>query len=323
MNTIAKQDLNLRPQGIGVKALMAKYGIHAFLVGLLAISGIASPVFLRADNVTNMLVQWAPLGVVVIGQAMVMLVRGLDLSVASVMATSAVIATAFGTNNEQVVPIIATSILMGVCIGLVNGLLVTKRNVSPFLATFATAVVLQGLRFAYTQGAPSGNIPLWFQMISTKSINGLPFNVMILIVLACFFGVLLHKSTFGRKAYIVGGNPDSARLVGINADHVTIVCYVLCSLLASVAGLLLAGYVGIVDNFVGRGFELDSVVAAVMGGVALSGGRGSIFGALVGAAILVVVFNIVLLIGFPVQLQIIIKGVVIIVAAAFYVDRKH
>jgi ribose/xylose/arabinose/galactoside ABC-type transport system permease subunit len=336
MNTIPKQDQSLRPLstdvkeeqrrrplGIDVKALMAKYGIYLFVIGLLALSGIASPVFLQADNVKNMLVQWAPLGIVVIGQAMVMLVRGLDLSVASVMATAAVLSTGFGTDNKLVVPIVASSLLIGACTGLVNGLLVTKRNVSPFLATFATAAVLLGVRYAYTQGAPSGNIPPWFQVISTQSVYGIPFAVIILTVLACVLGVLLHKSTFGRKVYIVGGNPESARLVGINADRVTIACYVLCSLLAAVAGLLLAGYAGIVDNFVGRGFELDSVVAAVMGGVALTGGRGSIFGALVGAAILVVVFNIVLLMGFPIQAQIIIKGLVVIVAAAFYVDHKH
>jgi len=322
MNTSTTQGLTLRPFGIYVKTLMSNYGIYVFLIGLLAISGIASPIFLQGDNINNMLVQWSPLGIVVIGQALVMLVGGLDLSVASVMATAAVIATAYGADNEKILPIVASALLLGVCTGLINGLLVTKRNVSPFLATFAMAAVLLGLRYVYTQGAPSGDMPPWFKVLSTQSVAGIPYVLMILAILACLFGVLLHKSTFGRKVYIVGGNPDSARLVGIHADRITITCYILSSMLAAVAGVLLAGYAGVVDNYIGRGFELDSAVAAVMGGVALSGGRGSIFGALVGAGILVIVFNIVLLVGLPVQLQMILKGLVVIVAAAIYVDRK-
>jgi ribose/xylose/arabinose/galactoside ABC-type transport system permease subunit len=144
-----------------------------------------------------------------------------------------------------------------------------------------------------------------------------------LVVLAAGFSILLHQTTFGRRIYITGGNPVAARLVGINTDRVMVACYVISGGLAALAGLILSGFVGIVDNWVGRGFELDSIVAAVMGGVALSGGSGSIIGGLVGAAILVVVFNAVLMIGFPIQFQIIIKGLVIVIAAAFYVKRAN
>ena len=125
------------------------------------------------------------------------------------------------------------------------------------------------------------------------------------------------------KVYITGGNPTTARLLGINADRVTIIGYIISGGLAAVAGLVLSGYVGIVDNWVGRGFELDSIVAAVMGGISLAGGRGGIIGGLFGAAVLIVVFNAVLLFGLPVQFQIIIKGIVIVAAAAFYVRRTN
>jgi ribose/xylose/arabinose/galactoside ABC-type transport system permease subunit len=144
---------------------------------------------------------------------------------------------------------------------------------------------------------------------------------MILVVLAAVFSALLHKSTYGRRVYLTGGNPVMARLVGINADRITIASYVISGGLAALAGLIYSGFVGIVDNWLGRRFELDSIVAAVMGGVALSGGRGLIFGGLLGAAILVVVFNAVLMIGFPIQFQIIIKGLVIIIAVALYVRK--
>lgn len=299
------------------RSRLSAYALPIFLVALIAVSGIVSPAFLSGSNISNMLLQVAPLGIVVIGQAFVIILRGLDLSVASVMATAAVIATGFSGQNSDVLPIVLIAVGIGVATGLVNGLLVTKRSVSPFLATLATMIVLQGFRFAYTQGAPSGNVPPLFRQIGSATWHGLPYNMMLMLVLAVVFGVLLSRSRFGREVYITGGNPTTARLLGINADRVTVIGYIISGALAAVAGLVLSGYVGIVDNWVGRGFELDSIVAAVMGGISLSGGRGGIAGGLFGAAILVVVFNAVLLFGLPVQLQIIIKGIVIVLAAAF------
>ena len=305
----------------GFANIASKYGIHIFLVLLIIVSGIVSPAFLSANNISNMLLQAAPLGIVVIGQAFVIILRGLDLSVASIMATAAVIATGFSGVNSDVPAIMAISLGIGAATGLVNGLLVTKRDVSPFLATLATMIVLQGFRFAYTQGAPSGNVPPLFRVMGSATWYGIPYNLMLLVVLAVVFTLVLSRSRFGREVYITGGNPTTARLIGINADRVTIAGYMISGVLAAIAGLVLSGYVGIVDNWVGRGFELDSIVAAVMGGIALSGGRGTIVGGLVGAAILIVVFNAVLMFGLPVQLQIIIKGLVIVLAAAFYVRR--
>ncbi|MGO7076659.1 ABC transporter permease [Rhizobium johnstonii] len=302
-----------------ILAVAKSYGIFIFLGFAIAAATIASPAFISGANVSNMLMQLAPLGIVVIGQAFVILVRGLDLSVASVMATAAVVATSFNGQNGDAPMIVAACVLMGAATGLANGLLVTKRNVSPFLATLATMIVLQGLRFAWTQGAPSGNVPPVFRALGAGTVWGIPYNLIVMLMVAAVFAVLLHRAAFGRRVYITGGNPIAARLVGISADRIIILCYVICGVLAAVAGLVLSGFVGVVDNFVGKGFELDSIVAAVMGGVALSGGRGSVLGALAGAAILVVLSNAVVMVGMPVQLQIIVKGVVIIVAASLYV----
>jgi ribose/xylose/arabinose/galactoside ABC-type transport system permease subunit len=311
----------LQKQGISTMESLRSYGIHLVLLGLIVVTAILSPAFLTGNNISNMLMQVAPLGIVVIGQVMVILVRGLDLSVASVMATAAVVATSFNGQNGDAFLVFVVAMAIGVITGLVNGLLITKRNVSPFLATLATMTLLQGLRFAYTQGAPSGNVPPIYRMLGSQTFLGVPYNLMVLVVLTVVFSILLHRSTYGRRVYLTGGNPAMARLVGINSDRVTIASYVISGGLAALAGLIYSGFVGIVDNWVGRGFELDSIVAAVMGGVALSGGRGSILGGLLGAAILVVVFNAVLMIGLPIQLQIIIKGLVIIFAAAFYARK--
>lgn len=260
--------------------ILRSYGIHIVLVLLIGLTALISPQFLTGNNISNMLLQAAPLGIVVIGQVLVILVRGLDLSVASVMATAAVVATSFDGTDGDALAVFAVAMFIGLATGLVNGLLITKRNVSPFLATLATMTLLQGLRFAYTQGAPSGNVPPIYRVLGSQTFYGIPYNIMILIVMAAVFSILLQKTTFGRKIYLTGGNPVMARLVGINADRVTIACYVISAGLAALAGLIFSGFVGIVDNWVGRGFELDSIVAAVMGGVALSGGRGSIIGGL-------------------------------------------
>jgi ribose/xylose/arabinose/galactoside ABC-type transport system permease subunit len=300
------------------RSLLSRYGIFLLLPALLLLGGVISPSFLGASNISNLLLQIAPLGIVAIGQSFVMIVRGLDLSVASIMATAAVIATGFSGANGDVLVIVAVVSTIGIAAGLINGFLIAKRHVSPFLATLATMILLQGFRFAYTQGAPSGNVPPLFRTLGSGKFDGIPYNFAILLILATLLWIVLHRSAFGRRVFIVGSNPVTARLLGIRTGMVTIACYLISSGLAATAGLILSGYVGLVDNWVGQGYELDSIVACVIGGVSLKGGRGSILGALAGAAIIVVIANEVLLLGLPVQLQIIIKGIVIVLAAALY-----
>lgn len=297
-------------------SLVRQFAAPSAVILLIGVATVAQPSFLSPSNIQDILTQAAPLALVVLGQAFVILVRGLDLSVASLMASIAVMATAFNAVSDAMIPaIFLAAILVSAFVGLINGMLVTKRNVSPFLATLAMMIVLQGIRFYYTQGAPSGSLPDGFRFLGAGRIGGIPVNV---IAFVFCFGVLwwlLHKSMFGRKIYITGGNPMSAKLVGIYADRVIIVCYVICSVMAGIAGLFLVGFVGTVDNWVGRGYELDAIAACVIGGIALTGGKGTLWGAAAGALILILIFNIVIILGFPVQAQMIIKGVIIIFSA--------
>jgi ribose/xylose/arabinose/galactoside ABC-type transport system permease subunit len=307
---------------LSVRAIAARYGIAAALPLLFLLGGVMSPAFISRGNLSNLLLQFAPLAIVAMGQSLVMIVRGLDLSVASMMATAAVIATGFSGADRDVVAIVSMAMIVAIAVGLLNGLLVTKRQVSPFLATLATMILLQGFRFAYTQGAPSGNVPPFLRVIGSGKFYGVPYNALVLLSLAVLLAMALHRSAFGRKIFIVGDNPVTARLFGIRADAITIACYLISSCVAALAGLILSGYVGLVDNWVGQGYELDSIVACVVGRVSLRGGRGSILGALTGAAIIVVLANEVVLLGVPVQAQLIIKGFVIVAAAAIYVRRE-
>lgn len=292
------------------------------LAALVAGAGILSPAFLQPGNLANILVQAAPLCIAVMGQMIVILARGLDLSVGSLMATVAVLTTAFETtSNAMALPIAACGLALAALIGFINGWLVVRRCVSPFLATLSMMIVLQGLRFAYTKGAPSGELPPLLRELGTGTLAGIPVSIALVAAIATAMSVLLHRTAFGRQVFIVGTNPRAADLVGIRSGRVTIACYAIGGLLSGTAGLVLIGYVGTVDNWVGRGYELDTIVAAVIGGVLLGGGAGSVLGALLGALILVVLFNIVLILGLPVELQLVIKGLVIVLAAAVHAKR--
>jgi ribose/xylose/arabinose/galactoside ABC-type transport system permease subunit len=308
-----------RPEDANFGYIVERHGLLIFCAVLTVGALIFAPNFGSAANLRNVLISASPLGVVVLGQCLVILVRGFDLSVASVMATAAVIAASFDADNPwSVIPAVLLSLLMAVVVGSINGFLVTRRKVSPFLATLGVMIMLQGLRFAWTKGAPLGLVTKFIRVVGTGTFHGVPINFVFLLVLALIVAFVLRRTTFGRRVYMVGGNPRAAELVGINVDRVIFSCYVLSSVLAAIGGLVLVGYVNAVDNWVGRGYELDSIVAAVMGGVALGGGRGTVLGALIGALVLTELFNIVLLLGLPVQVQLIVKGVVILVAVAVY-----
>jgi ribose/xylose/arabinose/galactoside ABC-type transport system permease subunit len=314
-------DRSSGPLRVHALAFLGRYGIYLFFVGFLLLAGLLAPSFFSRSNLSNLILQIVPLAIVGCGQALVILVRGLDLSVSSVMATAAVAATSFSGHNADVLPIVLVALAIGVMTGLLNGFLVVKRNVSPFLATLATMIVLQGLRFGWTHGAPSGLMPPLLRVIGSGTWSFVPVNLLVLVAVALPLAAVLHKTAVGRRIMITGGNPLTGRLLGYRTDVLIIGAYVVCSMLAAVAGLVLGGYAQIVDNWVGKGFELDSIVAAVLGGFALSGGRGTIGGALAGSAVLVLASNIVLLIGLPIQFQIILKGLVIVSAAACYAKR--
>jgi ribose/xylose/arabinose/galactoside ABC-type transport system permease subunit len=301
--------------------LISQYGIFAFLIVLLVVSGIIAPSFLSGQNLSNLVLETVPLAIVTIGQALVIMTGGLDLSVASVMATAAVVGTSFADRPIDCVAIILVALVIGAVTGLVNGLLVTKRQVSPFLATLASMTVLQGLRFAWTKGAPSGGMPHLLRVVGSATWHGIPVDLAVLAVFAVIVGLVVHRTVLGRRFMIVGGNRVTAQLLGYRVDAIIIGAYIASGVLAAIAGIVLGGYAEIVDNQVGRGFELDSIVAAVIGGAALSGGRGTIPGALAGAAVLMLASNVVVLIGLPIQAQIVLKGVVIVLAAACYVRR--
>lgn len=312
------------PRGRSVMDILENYGIYIALVVVGIAAGILSPSFYAPGNIINVLRQAATLGIVSVGQTFVILGGGIDLSVGGVMGTATILVSDLSKGRDtMLIPIAAVVLAMGALVGLANGLLVTKRNVPPFVGTLGMMIALEGARLAYTKGVPSGSIPPLLRVLGRDTTGPIANAVIVLVVIVILAAILMYRTGFGRALYATGGNREAARLSGINVDRVTIITYVICAVLAAVAGLVLSGFVGYVDRYLGRGFDLDSVAAVVVGGTAFAGGKGGIWGTIAGILLITILFNIVLMLHLNVQYQLVVKGAVIIGAVALYSFRRR
>lgn len=290
------------------------------LLGLLIVILAAlafAPDFFAPSNLSNLSRQAAILAVVAAGQTIVLLVRGVDLSVGATITLSMVIVARLSEGNDQSLFFaITVALLAGVVIGLINAFLVVVRRVPPFVATIATTVLILGVQTAWTQGVPGGSIPPFLSTIGTYRVLGIPGPTLIAAIILVGVGLALGKTVWGKWIYATGGNPESARLSGVPTSMVTMSAYVGCSLLAVIAALLLGAYVGYVDAYLGVGYDLDSIAAAVIGGTSFAGGVGGIGRSALGAVIIAGALNMIVLSGAAEWLQLVVKGVIIAVAVA-------
>jgi ribose/xylose/arabinose/galactoside ABC-type transport system permease subunit len=304
----------------------ANYGLYIALVVLLFIAFVVNIIwgvsFFKFSNLFNVARTSSILGVVSLGQTMVIISGGLDLSVGSVISTSDVVAASIIDGvDTRVIPVVVLCLLMGGLIGLFNGFLVTKRDVPPFIATLGTSIILRGGRLIYTRGSPKGNIPDSLRFIGIGTIARMPAILILFVVVAIIFAIVLNRTMYGRRLYVTGSNPTASRLCGVNTDRTTIMAYVMCSITAALGGLLLAAYTNTADNWVGDGYDLDSIAAVVLGGAAIGGGIGSISGTIIGVIVMIVLVNLSLLANLPIQSQMLVKGVVVI--AAVWINSRR
>jgi ribose/xylose/arabinose/galactoside ABC-type transport system permease subunit len=295
--------------------LASRYSVYALIALTLAWTALFLPSFYASGNLGTLLLQVAVLGILTLGQVLVLLVRGIDLSVSAVMALGAV----FVVESQSGRPIllsIAMAIALSVAIGIANGLLVTKRRVPPFVATLGMLIFVEGLRLAYTKGQASGLVPDGLRALTLDGIGPLRWAVLLWLALALGLAFVLSRTTLGRKIYAAGSNPVTARLSGVPVDRVVIGTFVACSLFALTAGLVLSGYIGYVDQHLGDGYNLTAISAAVVGGISFAGGRGTVAGAMAGVVLIALLANIVVVAGLPVELQIVLQGLVLILAVA-------
>jgi ribose transport system permease protein len=292
-------------------------GIWLSLGLLLVVAFVTAPEFYGVANLQDVMRRASILGIVTMGQVLVLLTAGLDLSVAAVIGLTAVAIAESGRSGGPGLPIgLAAMIGAAVAIGLTNGLLVAKRGVPPFVATFGMFIVLEGARLAWTRGTASGSVPEALRQIGVGTPFAVPWPTVVLAGLVVALTVFIHRTVAGRNLVLTGANERMAYLSGIPVARIKVTAYVASALLAVLSGVFFAAFVGYVDRFLGRGADLDSIAAALIGGTLFSGGEGSFVRAAAGALLIVALFNLIILNGLPVHWQLAAKGAVLIGAVA-------
>lgn len=288
---------------------------------VLLLAAVFVPKFYEPGNLTTVAIQSAVLGIVAVGQMLVLLVAGLDLSVNAVLGLGAVIVISNLQGFSMTTVVQALAIAVGV--GLANGLLIAWRKVPPFIATFGMLIFVNGARLAYTHGQASGNVPAWLRVVGIGQVGPVPNALLSWLVILLVVGGILTYTRYGRYVYAVGANYEAARYAGVPTREVVVACYIACSVLALCAGLVLSGYIGYVDQRLGTDFNVNSIAAAIVGGTTFSGGRGSLVGTATGAILLSMLLDLVVVAGIPINWQLAVQGTVLVVATAIQGVRAH
>jgi ribose transport system permease protein len=273
--------------------------------------------FLTEENLTNVLRQNSMLGLVALGMTFVILTGGIDLSVGSLVAVAGV-AAASSANHGLIVAVLA-GIALSTALGLVNGLIIAKARIQPFIVTLAMMIAARGLALAYTN-EKSVSVPLSatsFRELGRGQIDlgafPLHYPVLILIIAYVLGWLVLKYTRFGRHVFSLGDNEEAARLMGLNVGRVTIGVYTLSGALAGLAGVLLASRLGAGQPVAGGGWELDAIAAVVVGGTLLTGGQGSAVSTLIGVLLLGVILNILTQENISPWWQLLFRGVILLV----------
>lgn len=292
-------------------------GIGVLLVLLCVVTAILNPRFLSAANLQNMAKLIGMYGIFSIGIGLVIITGGIDLSVGSVFALLGVLLSMMlmGAGVPSVVAVIAV-VALATLLGFLNGLLVTRLNVTPFIVTLCGLLFYRGLaRFIAHDQAPgfgSGRFG-WLHNAANGNVLGVPEPLLLLLLISVVMWVVLHRSVYGRYLFAVGRNEEAARYSGINTRAIVTSAYVICGLLSGVAAVIFAFYTNsITPSTHGNFYELYGIAAAVLGGCSLRGGEGSIVGILLGTALLQVLQNLVNLLGIPSSLNFAVMGAVIL-----------
>lgn len=296
--------------------------IYAVVVVVGGLAAFLSPNFREPSNLINILRQSIVLGLVAIGQSTVILAGGIDMSIGTIAKVSALtVATLFGGNEALVIPLILLGLGLGAAIGLLNGLLITRLNASPFIVTFGVFSILRGIALAIASG-PVGQIPASFLQIYDARVGGVPTNVIGMALLWALAWVITARTPFGRAIYAVGGSARVARLSAINVGRTLLGAHALSGLCGAAAGLFILSRTGVGDPSLGDGLEFQSIVAVALGGISLYGGKGSLVGTLGGVLLLGLVANVFNILQVSVFHQQLLLGLIVLVAVAAYKSTR-
>ncbi len=316
---------------IRTEALQRVLAFGALIVLVIGFS-FASPNFLQFSNIVGILLATAVNGVLAIGVTFVIISGGIDLSIGTVMTFAAVVTGVAITNNKIPVPLgVLIGLAAGGLAGFVNGVIIARLKIPPFIATLGMlnvtkglALVIAGLKPIYFNDTPE------FNTIAMGSIGGsiipgfdIPNAVLILFVAAIIASLILTKTILGRYTFALGSNEEAARLSGVNVNNWKIAIYTLTGLFSGLAGIIIASRLNSAQPALGQGYELDAIAAAVIGGTSLSGGEGSILGTIIGAFIISTLTNGLRIMSVPQEWQTVVTGSIVIVAVYLDIVRRR
>jgi len=304
-------------------------GVFLALVGLVILMSFLSPYFLRTQNLFNVLRGMSTIGIMAIGQTMIIVTAGIDLSVGSILAASGMAAARLMYQGVNPWLSVAGGLTLGLALGTINGLLITKVGINAFITTLGMLSVGRGLTYLLAtgvRGTVASNIPMPSEAVNFLGagyVGPVPFPVIIMAVLVILFSLFLRFTVLGRQIYATGSNLKAARLSGVNVDRVRIFTYAATGCLCALAGVMEGGLLSTAATNAGVGKELDVIAAVVIGGASLVGGEGTIYGAIIGAAIMALIRNAFVLLRLPIHMQTVTIGIVIVLAVGADRLRKR
>ncbi|MCB8838076.1 ABC transporter permease [Aurantimonas sp. VKM B-3413] len=294
--------------------LLLRYSHVISFVALFVIASLISPYFLDLTNLFNVVRGASMSGVVAIGMTVVILCRGIDLSAGSLVGVSAVTAAAAAQYGSPIAW--AMALLFCTILGLVNGFIITKLKMQPFIATLAMMIFARGCVYLYSDGGDvyASGADAVFRWLGSGYVLGVPVPVLLFVGIWLLFVYVMHNTRWGRHVYAVGANEEAARVYGIPVDRIKMQVYALSGFLAGVGGLLLVSRVSVAEANAGNLFELDAIAAVLIGGTAFDGGVGGVAGTILGVLVLAMITNLLNLLGVSSFVQMLAMGVIIVVA---------
>jgi ribose transport system permease protein len=308
----------------GVLDAVQNLGLFTIILLLAVVLGLASPVFFTRINIENLLYASTIIAIVGIGQAFVILVGGIDLSVGAVVALSSVLCAGLPLIAGVSVSLsVSVALAAGALIGLINGLMVTRLRIPALIATLAMMSVARGVAFLISGGQNLAPVPDVFVNVQASRLLGVPVVILFTAVVAVLAHFVLNNTRFGREIYATGGNEVAARLAGIRTGRVVLLAYVISGVAAAVGGLMITARLEAGAATAGFGMELTVISAVVIGGVSLFGGEGRIGSAMLGVLLLGLVQNAINLLNVPPNYDYVVSGLVIAAAAGLDVYRRR
>lgn len=304
-------------------------GVLLVLIVLVVGLSIARPVFLSSTNVINVIRQTVQIGIMAVGMTYLIISGEMDLSVGSIFGAAGMLAASMLQNNVNPTLAFVSAILFGCAIGVLNGVLVTKAKMPAFIATLGSMQIFRSVAYAISGGQsisvfPEEAMNSWvFKM--GGSVGPIPVQIFIMAIIMIIAGIALAKTQFGYNMYATGGNKKAAGLVGINTDRVKIIGFIISGACSALAAMISLAYLGSVPTTAGEGREMDVIAAVILGGASLSGGRGTMLGTFIGAMIMSVVKNGMVLLSVPVFWQDGFIGIVLVLAVLLdtFMHRKE